>query len=216
MKTAWQTKHTWPINLPFFLIDPPVCYQEKRGNDPEYPKINFCTGNYMNFIAPFWHLLPIMMFIMIRNARAQVVLFVCLICSFTSQSTTMVMLKGSVNLTTLFMGRLPKRLTSTKCTSFSPVTDSCPTWISGRKKMAIEIPSWPISTKECCRTRGSNPHARRMRIWPSYWAGFVPKYLTLVNSGVKFCSLDSAAEFQFLRSWWTKFIRKNRKYIDQV
>ena len=46
-------------------------------------------------------------------------LFVCLICGFTSQSTTMVMSRRSVNLTTiLFLGRLPKLLTSTKCPSF--------------------------------------------------------------------------------------------------
>ena len=36
---------------------------------------------------------------------------VCLICGFTSQTTTMVM-RRSVNLTTLFLGRLPKWLTS--------------------------------------------------------------------------------------------------------
>ena len=45
-------------------------------------------------------------------------IFVCLICDVTSQSTTMVMSRQSVNLTTLFLGRLPKRLTSTKCTPF--------------------------------------------------------------------------------------------------
>ena len=43
---------------------------------------------------------------------------VCLIFGFTSQSTTLVMSRRSVDLTTLFLGRLPKRLTSTKCTSF--------------------------------------------------------------------------------------------------
>ena len=42
----------------------------------------------------------------------------CLICGYTSQSTTTVMSRRSVNLTTLFLGRLPKRLTSTKCPSF--------------------------------------------------------------------------------------------------
>ena len=42
--------------------------------------------------------------------------FFCLICGFTSQSVSMVM---SVNLTTLFLGRLPNFfLTSTKCTFF--------------------------------------------------------------------------------------------------
>ena len=39
----------------------------------------------------------------------------------------------------------------------SPVTDNCPTWISGRERMATEMVSWPISTKECCRIGGSNP-----------------------------------------------------------
>ena len=33
-----------------------------------------------------------------------------------------------LNLTTLFLGRLPKRLTSTKCTFyFASITDNCPT-----------------------------------------------------------------------------------------
>ena len=41
-----------------------------------------------------------------------------LICGFTSQSTTMVMFRRSVNLTTLFLDRIPKWLTSIKCTSF--------------------------------------------------------------------------------------------------
>ena len=41
-----------------------------------------------------------------------------------------------------------------------PVTDNCPSLISGRERMAIEIISWPNSTKECCWTWGSNP-------WPS-------------------------------------------------
>ena len=37
---------------------------------------------------------------------------------FTFQSTTTVMLRWSINLTTLFLGRLPEQLTSTKCSSF--------------------------------------------------------------------------------------------------
>ena len=40
------------------------------------------------------------------------------------------------------------------------VTGNCPSWNSGRERMAVEIISWPNSTKECCRTCGSNP-------WPS-------------------------------------------------
>ena len=38
----------------------------------------------------------------------------------------------------------------------SPVTDNCPSWIGGRERMAIDIISWPISTKECYRMCGSN------------------------------------------------------------
>ena len=86
-----------------------------------------------------------------------------------SQSTAMVVSRWSVNLTTHFLGKLrPKRLTCTYRVGqllvtverivhiFSPVTNNCPTWISGRGRMAVEIISWPISTKECCQTRGSN------------------------------------------------------------
>ena len=44
---------------------------------------------------------------------------VCLICGLhPSQQLIKVMLRWSVNLTTLSLGRLHKRLTSTKCTSF--------------------------------------------------------------------------------------------------
>ena len=40
----------------------------------------------------------------------------------------------------------------------SSVTDTCLSWISGRGRMTLEMISWSISTKECCRTqRGSNP-----------------------------------------------------------
>ena len=40
----------------------------------------------------------------------------------------------------------------------SPETDNCPSWISGRERMAVENISWSISTKECCQPRlGLNP-----------------------------------------------------------
>ena len=39
------------------------------------------------------------------------------------------------------------------------VTDNCPPWISRMERMAIEMMSWPMSTKECCRTWGSNPRS---------------------------------------------------------
>ena len=41
---------------------------------------------------------------------------------------------------------LPKRLTSTSCTYFPLVTDN-PSWISGRRRITIEIISWSTSTK---------------------------------------------------------------------
>ena len=41
----------------------------------------------------------------------------------------------------LFLGKPPRQFTS-----LSPVTDNCPSWISGRERMAVEIISWPIST----------------------------------------------------------------------
>ena len=40
---------------------------------------------------------------------------------------------------------------------FWPVIDNYPTRNSSRGRMAIEINSWPIPMRECCRTAGSNP-----------------------------------------------------------
>ena len=56
----------------------------------------------------------------------------------------------------------------------SPVTDNCPSWISGSERMAVEFFHDQISTKECFaghedRTR-DRPHTRRTRIWSSYRA----------------------------------------------
>ena len=65
----------------------------------------------------------------------------------------------SVNLSTLFLGKPHRQFTSTWFKFFSPVTDNCPSWISRRERMAVEIISRPISMKECCRTWGSNPWA---------------------------------------------------------
>lgn len=45
-------KHTWSINLPFLLIDPPGFFQQNKGTEPESQKINFCIGNNMHFTAP--------------------------------------------------------------------------------------------------------------------------------------------------------------------
>ena len=53
--------------------------------------------------------------------------------------TAKVMSGRSVNLATLFLGRLrpPKWLTSTSSTHFRPVTDTCPSCISGRRKESM-------------------------------------------------------------------------------
>ena len=53
-------------------------------------------------------------------------MFVSLIFGFVSQSTITVMSKWSINLTTLFLGRLPKQLTSTKCSSFRQYLTTAP------------------------------------------------------------------------------------------
>ena len=38
----------------------------------------------------------------------------------------------------------------------SPVTDNCSSWISGRRRMAVEMFSWPSLHERMCRTWGSN------------------------------------------------------------
>ena len=80
-----------------------------------------------------------------------VVVLLLLFCGLTSQSTTMVMLRWSVNLTTLFLGRLrPKPFTSYFVHILSPATDNCPTWISSRKRMIY------VHKRMFCQTWGSN------------------------------------------------------------
>ena len=58
----------------------------------------------------------------------------------------------SVNLSTLLLDKPPRQVYI-----LSPATDNCPSWISGRERMTVEITLWPASTKECCRMWGSNP-----------------------------------------------------------
>ena len=73
---------------------------------------------------------------------------VCLICGYMSQSTTTVMSRRSVNPTTLFLDRLPKLLTSTKCTSFHQLlTTSLLESVVGRewhreKCLKIPVTAW--------------------------------------------------------------------------
>ena len=66
----------------------------------------------------------------------------------------------SVYLNTLLLGRLNPL--SGYITSIVhillPETDMCPSWISGRERMAEENILWSISTKECCRSGGGWTH----------------------------------------------------------
>ena len=78
----------------------------------------------------------------------------------------------SVTLSILFLGEPPRQLTSTVHT-LTPVTDNCSSCISRTGRMAVDIFSWLIYTKECAgrgdRTRG-RLHAKRTRFRTSYRA----------------------------------------------
>ena len=74
--------------------------------------------------------------------------------------------------------------------TLSPVTDNCSSLISGRERMAVQIISWPISMKECCRTWGSNPRPSAyqadahpielpLRLRKSWNDGFLINYCSL-------------------------------------
>ena len=59
----------------------------------------------------------------------------------------------SVNLAILFLGKYQYLVSI-----LSPVTDNCPSWISGRERMVVEIISWPnLNERMFCRTWGSDP-----------------------------------------------------------
>ena len=62
----------------------------------------------------------------------------------------MVMPRWSVNLTTLFLGRLrPEWLTSTWCTSFHQLLTTARLETAVGQEMTIQMISWSISMKEC-------------------------------------------------------------------
>ena len=111
------------------------------------------------------------------------------------------------------------------------VTDKCPTWISGRERMAVEIISWQISLKECCRTRGSNPRACQADVHllsttPSRFKSGTqnyrkPYYLKLKNQCNKWigCIDSGVTEISFLvlpmitSSDGTSLFRARVKYV---
>ena len=140
---------------------------------------------------------------------------------------TMVMSRRSVGLTIFFLGRLrPKRLTNRTYLVhiLSPVTDNCPSWISGRERMAIEIISWPISMKECfaglvdltCDCLNARPHvfimgqlffvkkpSECLRIKMSVWKLRIIRVLTLCVYGVSLLRMAEleCPENHCLHSW---------------
>ena len=76
----------------------------------------------------------------------------------------------------------------------SPVTDNCPSWISGRERMAVEIISWPISTKDCRQTWGLSP-------WLSaYQADAHPTELPRPALPV-ICTMEFVSETETLLQW---------------
>ena len=62
----------------------------------------------------------------------------------------------SVTLITLFLGKPPWLVYQHFVHILSPVNDNCASWISGRRRMAIEMFSWPSLHERMCRTWGSN------------------------------------------------------------
>ena len=77
------------------------------------------------------------------------VVFFGLVWCFTSQSTAMVMSQRSVHLPTLFPGQAWLSVIQYSVHILSLVTDNNPPWISGRRRMTVEIISWSIPTKVC-------------------------------------------------------------------
>ena len=63
-----------------------------------------------------------------------------------------------------FLGSLPVHVLS----AHSPVTDNCSSWISGRERMAVEVFSWQISTKECFAGCEDRTHDRPHPINPPH------------------------------------------------
>ena len=83
---------------------------------------------------------------------------------------------------------------------FSPETDNCPSWISGRERMTVENISWSISTKECCRPRrGLNPRPPGLQSdGTSKWAteaGTVQSTMSSVSNEIP--------KTLRIRSYWT-------------
>ena len=82
-----------------------------------------------------------------------------------------------------------------------PVTDNCPTWISGRERMAVEMISWPICMKECFVGRGSN---RR----PSEYQGYMhlTELLSPAKNGTSLpSSVSKLSNFFLIQSFRIKY-----------
>ena len=83
-------------------------------------------------------------------------------------------------------------------------TSNCPSWISGRERIAVEIISWPNSTKECCRTWGSNPRPSAYQADSDLTELLRPAINILFLLTVVFKTL-------LFRQYWKKVVIKNIK-----
>ena len=108
-----------------------------------------CIGHsQIHCFSVFWRLIILLNTICVMKEFGMVAVFVLV---FNGPSTHVRSFRvWSVNLSTLFLGKPPGHFASTKCTFSLPETDNFPSWISRRERMAVEIISWPNSTKECC------------------------------------------------------------------
>ena len=123
--------------------------------------------------------------------------------------TCKVMSGWSVNLTTLFLGGLrpPKRLTSTP-----PVTDNCPSWISGRRNESM-LPERVSNQGHLTYESGALPTAQRgsastrpnkyIKIWLTLKNPAHLKYIK-INSENKFSTLYFCIQIDkyFLAEYW--------------
>ena len=80
------------------------------------------------------------------------------------------------------------------------VTDSCPTWISGRERMAVKMISWPISTKECCRARGSNLRPSACTSYQA-WLSCIEQLVHIIWTTKALISLHGCAGWYVLLLW---------------
>ena len=79
-----------------------------------------------------------------------------------------------VNLSTVFLGKPPKAVYQHLVHILSPVTLDCPSWISGREKMAVETSAQKSHQVQSCKHELA-AHLSRLMIKPRNWPLFPAK-----------------------------------------